>query len=158
MSLSVDFQITPPLCELRLRSSWGIPGCVVLVAVAPLRGGTLFRFLVVAAFGCWWTCGFFCGRVVPEARTGLVLPSFWWFLALGYGFVWGALGTFVFVCFLPVGTSSVCAPAFGCSGSVWCFLEGHSLPVVFRGLSPFLLGRCCVDSSACCGFFFCLDR
>ena len=41
--------------------------------------------------------------------------------------------------------------------SVWFFLEGHSLPVVFRGLGPFLLGRCCVDSSACCGFF-CVDR
>ena len=69
--------------------------------------------------GCLWLLGdvwFFCGRVVPEARTGLVLPPFWWFLALGYGFVWGALGTFVFVCFFPVGTSSICAPAFGCSG------------------------------------------
>ena len=41
--------------------------------------------------------------------------------------------------------------------SVWCFREGHSLPAVFRGLGPFLLGRCCVGSSACCGFF-CVDR
>ena len=51
MSLSVDFQITPPLCELRLRSSWGITGCVVLVAVAPLRGGTLFS---IPGCGCLW--------------------------------------------------------------------------------------------------------
>ena len=97
----------------------------------------------VPGCGCLWllvdVCGSLCGRVVLFfLRLALAecIPPFWWFFALGSGFVWGALGL-SFVCFLPVGTLLVCTPALSCSGVGLVFLEGHSLPEMFRGLAPF---------------------
>ena len=90
-----------------------------------------FRFLDVAAFGCLWTCGFF----VDAWCLRLVL------------FVWGALGTFVFVCFFPVGTSSVCAPAFGGSGVGLGFSRGALFACGVSWFGPLSVGP------LLCGFF-----
>ena len=54
-------------------------------------------------------------------------PPFWWFVALGCGFVWGALGTFV-----SFASSRWALPWFalllsGVRVSVWFFLEEHCL-------------------------------
>ena len=75
---------------------WGVAVCEVLVAEALLFWWYPSRFLGAAAFDSLWTC---VASFVDTWGLRLALaewfPPFWWFVALGCDFIWGALGTFV---------------------------------------------------------------
>ena len=132
MSLSVDFQITPPLCELCLRLSWCITVCVVLVAVAPFEAGPFFDSWLWLPLVAWgrvvflWTRGAW-GSFWPSASTLLVVSC------AGLWFRLGCFGDFRFCLLLPGGhflDLRSCFRVFGCRFGVflrgticlWCFV------------------------------------
>ena len=117
--------------------------------------------LSVPGCGCLWLledmCGFFCGRVVPEARTGRVFSTLLVVCCAGLWFRLGCFGDFRFLLLPPGGHSPgllSCSLVFGCRFGF--FLRGT---LCLRGFveAHFLLGCCRVGTSTCSGFF-CFDR